>query len=756
MEKNTVTLDEEAEKLFRELDGLDSARKLESFSEIADLLANCLKVEEERLDKWRLHLLDAACHLSSCFAHAGRGKAPSSEEPHIKGPSIHELSAALNKLSKMPDASDGVLIKYQGRPKGQKIPPEIDYGVQFGDIALDLKIAQAMTERVGSRMPDLVERISKAFEILFEQGVNTLFVRLPQKDLAADAKLQVSLHIAARFDQAVKGAKPIAFAESGKHKTVSPVKDQDGVPDPNLTLVSALNNLGAELMDRINERIQDWIQSSGESIDDRHCGLFEAIFCHPALKKKLVKPPVELNNVKWLIKDKEDSNLSWEKTVVARHVVSKVSGPPEKKTKVLKSVYGKDYSKIGSEDFGERIGHVSELVTSMETDKMDKKVQDEVMENVRSRFEEVREEIFDDLFISEERIEIMSHGKPTILDKVNDTIRDMVTFFKGRALMRRKIKAMNLNFTQADYENLAKDFGVPVKFAEKIISLFSSCFDKKGRFQRTTFEKNIPAFAKYEKKAFDILWHFLKMIQDRKDRVAFLNSLQHLFVNMKHPEEALKVLMDDIVQDPIKVEYYDRNAFMLANLLVRTYNQELGVDIEITPEEVLEVRKGIHRKAVDSAVALIEADSESFLNKIRTIHAKLIQAIGAEAAGGAEMPLRFLLALEREACIFFSLVEGNTAKSVLRSAARGYGDPDADLYGASQDPSYVPMLLLHLRTIIRALGRLEDPGAVELLTDIRVKEAMFYRLGSGSQHENLVAKIMERARIATDAARKKA
>jgi hypothetical protein len=52
---------------------------------------------------------------------------------------------------------------------------------------------------------------------------------------------------------------------------------------------------------------------------------------------------------------------------------------------------------------------------------------------------------------------------------------------------------------------------------------------------------------------------------------------------------------------PEKVEPSDRNAIMLANILLRTYNKELDVDIEMTPEEVLNVRNGLDRDVVHYA-----------------------------------------------------------------------------------------------------------------------------------------------------------
>ena len=70
MVNDKIVLDDEAEKLFREIEGIDSARDLESFSDIADLLSDCLQAEEERLDKWRVHLVEAAHLISSFFVEA--------------------------------------------------------------------------------------------------------------------------------------------------------------------------------------------------------------------------------------------------------------------------------------------------------------------------------------------------------------------------------------------------------------------------------------------------------------------------------------------------------------------------------------------------------------------------------------------------------------------------------------------------------------------------------------------------------------
>ena len=114
-----IELDEDAEQLFRELGGLDSARKLENFAEIADLLADCLKAEEERLDKWRVQLVEAAHLVSSYFVDVRF-----SEGIRKNTGTFDELLGAFTRLSSMPDRnrSDSILSKFRGHPKGGRSP----------------------------------------------------------------------------------------------------------------------------------------------------------------------------------------------------------------------------------------------------------------------------------------------------------------------------------------------------------------------------------------------------------------------------------------------------------------------------------------------------------------------------------------------------------------------------------------------------------------------------------------------------------
>ncbi len=748
MKNIDIPLDENAEKLFRQIKGIDSARQLESFSEIADLLAQCMKAEEESLDRWRIHLVDVVHFVSSYF----RGSQFLGGIANKKN-SFTDLQGALTRLIKVPEKANGVLIRFRGHPKGPGIPRKIDYVATYGSLVIDCVIIKAMSTRMGLRMSHLTGRIARAFEVFSENGINTLYIKASRENFSWMKTMEDSLEILSRFNQAVNMGKPIIYAIGGEPRVVLPVKDENGLPDPNLTLVGVLNKLGPEAMKKLVGKIDKWLTTVESDIGDRNAGIYDAVFSVPSLRAKLVRPPVELNNMKWIMKDGEYQKITRAKAAVTRHVMNSMDGPLEKKGDVYRSVYGNDYGKIDSNDLGRRIEHISNLVGSLEKEIKDANVEMELLDNVRSRFEETREDIFDDLTISEHSIAIRSKGGETIIEKVNGKIGEMLAFFKSRAGTRKKIKSMMrdpLDLTEKDYAVIATDFEISIEDAKRIVSLLKSCFDEDGRFRRSEFEKYVPEFAQYENKIFDLFWHFLKETPVRNDRVAFLNSLQHLIVQMKRPEKALKTLLEDVCRNPEQVSFSDRNAFMLANLLVRKYNQELRLDIEITPEEVLDVREGINRPVAELAANIVDEDREAFIAKIRTVHGKLLETIASDGTQEDSVSIRFLLSLEREACIFLALVQGGTAKLVLRSAVKEFGNPCSEVYLLRRNYELVRTMLQHLKLLLRALGRLEDEEAKSVLIDIQSKEEDFYGLGKGPAHEALVRNIVSWARTAQE------
>ncbi|MGD9091083.1 MAG: hypothetical protein PVI38_21525, partial [Desulfobacterales bacterium] len=188
--------------------------------------------------------------------------------------------------------------------------------------------------------------------------------------------------------------------------------------------------------------------------------------------------------------------------------------------------------------------------------------------------------------------------------------------------------------------------------------------------------------------------------------------------------------------------YADRNAIMLVNQFMRSYIKESDMDIEMTPDEVLRVRGGLDKHAVNYAIWKIDVAQEVFLEKILSIRKKLVEAMEPETAIEPLLPARFLLALEREVHIFLSLVGGKTSLEVLRSALNIYGNPASQIYHLKESTNLLEPLMLHLTTIIRGFVRNADKSDLDLLAEVKIREAQFRALHEDLRYHALLRQVM--------------
>lgn len=293
-----------------------------------------------------------------------------------------------------------------------------------------------------------------------------------------------------------------------------------------------------------------------------------------------------------------------------------------------------------------------------------------------------------------------------------------------------------------DFKALAANFEISPRAAREIIWLYQSCFDVQGSFLRSTFEKNVSRFARHEKKIFEILWKFLKETPRRNNRLPLLNSLQLLVAEIKRPIQSTKVLLADFTRNPEIVNYPDRNAVMLLNQLLRAYNKEVIIDIEITPEEVLLVKSGLDENVVNYVTWKVEGQQKKFLKKMGTIRERLVEALDRDLSQEPPLPIRFLLALEREVHIFLALVGGGTAIEIMRSELEVYGNPASQIYHLKQSPGQRETLLSHLAALIRGFSRLGCQSDLFLLDEVKRRQNQFMGLHPDIRYQALVRRVM--------------
>jgi hypothetical protein len=312
--------------------------------------------------------------------------------------------------------------------------------------------------------------------------------------------------------------------------------------------------------------------------------------------------------------------------------------------------------------------------------------------------------------------------KTTLLGTMHSELLTVVSLGKESRMTEQRLVAVEKMVGDPTEDNLkavSQTFQLPVKDTERIMISIQNLFGEKRRFIRSAFEMNPDILANHGNRAFELSWCVAKVLEGRNNRVAFLNALQHLISRMQRTKQALRFLLADFCRFPNTVRLSDRNAIMLSNILLRLYNKELDVDIEMTPEEVLNVRNGLDKDAVNYAQFRLDTVETRFASKVCAIHEQLTALLEDPVEAQKDFSIRHLLLLEREIFIFLSLLSGKTAHMIMISALNEYGNPDAGIYSCSRAISYLPFLFQQLKVIIRGVGRIGTPDDIASLEQIK-------------------------------------
>ncbi len=740
--KKGLVLDEEAQKLFDQLEGIDRRERGHAASGMGEgFSSGPLGEEQELMDLWCIVLVDFVYALAQLLSKIKLHGVKS-----VRTEDVAPIIDMLTKIHEMSEHNGKVLIRYRGmRMPDEKIDFErVDYVVACEGFSVDIPIIKALANRKGIAMSHLPGRLRAAFDRFPSLNINSMCFTLGKWQQRDRDLMWITIQAIGQFFGAYKTKIPLTGET--EDTSFSVVYNDRGEPDPNLTLLAAANRLKVGNIQALVQKLRG-LMKQPEATDalGQYVSAYDALFAFKNVQEKLQKPPVEVNNLRRLIVGNDDEAFTPEKSEVVRMIAQRFGGSPQKLAQVIDSVYGNDFSAMTAENLNARLMRVSHLLDSRDKNHLSQKAEKEVLNSVEKRLGQVRDDVFEKLAINqfETGSEDGQGGAPG--QTLSQKLQSMVAYFKRRVLTKKKIKEMAhapIDFNAEDYEAIARDFDISVEEAKAFLELLKGCFDNAGNFLRTSLEKNIPHMAKYGVKIFEFLWHYLQKTLSRKDRVAFLNSLQSLISEMEQTPAALALLLEDFCRTPHEVLFSDRNSLILANVLLRKYNKEIHNDIEITPEEVLLVEEGLIPEAVKAAGDVIDIQADVFFQKIRTIHGKLLKGFQRGEEEEA-MPLRFLLSLERECYIFLSLIGRPPGHTVIKSAVKTYGNPGSEIYRKKREKGFEEACLKHLRVAVRGLSRYEDPNDLPLLTRVRNMEQDFLAIRKDKAYRDSVQKVME-------------
>jgi len=754
-------MSESGDNLVQQLGGVGSP-KAEATSPQETVEQKVAAVQSsEQLDHWHNLLVDLVYQLNATFRDVAYWEGVKTDKD-----TIGEFVKILHELQQVPKNDGVVRIEHRGSP-GTKVSEKTDYIIRFGDLTVDVAAVSAVIKRLGIRVKHFEGRLIKSFETFSARGLDTIYIKIPDASDEALEKLRVCLRIASCFKKALEDDTPIEYVKNAQEFSLKPILNESNLPDPNLTQLAALNDLSPQNMEEMIQKVVTLMKRPDFARSGQQpANVYQTIFHIKSLRQRLARPVIELNSQRGPQAEKGQKggvdgrgsgpggggpgslpaiDPAVLKANIAKFVKEAYGDSPEKALGVMKTIYSSDYHQLDLVGLEGRFQLITDLLTSLENSDKGQALMEDVLGRIQTGMDQLPKAVLDDLIIDGDEIKVWEEDQEKVIGKSGENLLNIIDTSKERSAARKKmgvaLKADG-QFTDLDYEQLSKTYNISTQEAEEIAQLLKSCFDGQGNFQRTLFEKNVPGFADHPKKIFEILWDFLREIPRRSDRVPFLNSLQLLVIAINQPKQAAKILVSDFILDPGDVSFPDRNALMLAIQFLRNYNKEINMDIEITPEEVLMVNKGLDPRVTRYLAWKIDGEQKRFVDKIVTIRKKLIQSFEQAGTDFKVLPIRFLLALEREAHILLALVGGKTATAVIQGALNVYGNPASQIFLLKESPNFMTGLLQHLGILIRGIGRVGYEADFALLDDIRKRQQGFTNLLEEPRHIALVRRTL--------------
>ena len=729
-------LDQSAQALYNLLGGIDDSLRVVESATSQSSLIDLLNQQTRLLDQYRIFLADATCLLAGILRSSS--SAASAQELDQK---IQSFITSLKIIAEFPEFNHRIYCRLRGQQftSSESGSETYDYELSFNNILLDCQMAKIVEERMKTQGKGLYLKLMDAFQSLSAMNIFNFSIDTGAGGEEDYRKIGVSLRLLLKF-----------FANPDREGFV--VLDEYGQASINLTMLAAMNNVKPLALQNLVDKIKPMILGPAP---DKGLALFatvyDAIFSSLDRRKDLKKIPIEVNKAQLLMDNlRTDPKRATVVVRISRLVLAKYGSSPRMASEVMNSINSAGYINILPEVMGSRLTRASDFLELAEqTDNRDA-LQSEALRNIEEGLDHLPDEMYDNMSVTGSEASTFSSDGQETKFLLHAKILDFLSFFIRRSSIKKKVQDIankNVWFDDDDYAVIAKNFRIPKEDAVTLISLLRDCFDFNGNFRRSFFEKNIPGFVRCGSKVFEFLWHYLKELPLRNDRVAFLNALQALVAQFEQPKVALNILLSDIFgRSANTVRFSDRNAFILATALLCASKAPGRSHIELTPEDVLQTTGDLNPDTIAAVLEFFEQYHEHIIQKFRLITELLLKSSAKEHFAENEMQPRFLLYLIRELVIFFSLIGGKAAHTIIRGVVLEFGDPASAYYREMKNKENLRHSLQLLQIAARSLRRFADPQDLNLLWEIVSNEDAFVKLYDEPDPLNHVQRVMEKIR----------
>ncbi|MFZ5799734.1 MAG: hypothetical protein ACOY3O_15135 [Thermodesulfobacteriota bacterium] len=731
---DSFKLDQSAQALYNQLGGIDDTLRVDESDISQSSLIDLLNQQTKLLDHYRILLAEATCLFAGILSS---GSAPISLQ--MLDQKIKDFLSALRKIAEFPEFNRKIYCRLRGQQytSDQSGSETYDYELSFNNILLDCQMAKIIEGREKTQGKDLYARLMAAFQSLSALNIFNFAIDTGSGGEDDYRRIDTTLRLLVKFYQSPDREGFI-------------VRDEYGQSSINLTLLAALNKVKPLALQNLVDKVKPLILGPAP---DKGLALFatvyDAIFASMNRRKDLKKIPIEVNKAQLLTDNLlTDPGRAAVVVQISRLVLAKYGSSPRMASEVINSINSAGYINIRPDLMGSRLTRASDFLELAEQTENREDLQSEALRNIEEGLDHLPDEMYDNMTVKGSEASTLSIDGQETTFLLHEKILDFLSFFIRRSSIKKKVQDIankNVWFDDDDYEVIAKNFKISKEDAVNLISLLRDCFDFNGNFRRSFFERNIPGFVRCGSKVFEFLWHYLKELPLRNDRVAFLNALQSLVSQFEQPKLALNILLSDIFDRSSRsVKFSDRNAFILATALLCPSKSLGRSHIELTPEDVLQSKEDLNPDTIDSVQKFFDQHHEKIVLKFTLITELLLKSSAKEHFAEKEMQPRFLLYLIREMVIFFSLIGGKSAHPIIRGVVLEFGDPASAYYRDMKNKENLRHSLQLLQIAARSLRRFGDPQDMNLLWEIVSNEDAFVKLYDEPDPLNHVQRVMEK------------
>jgi hypothetical protein len=693
------------------------------------------------------------------FTHSG-----SSYKDRAASILFDQLLRHMNLLDKISPHHREIRVQRIGRPDsaGQGSP---GYLVALGDLTVKSGGGGALSAKgsAGAQMR-MGATLGRAFDCFAAHGIDSLRLSLPGDSDDKIDEMRLTLNIIARFRRAVENSATIVFRYFGRSVRVPVVYDNVGRPDPNLTSMAGLNGISTanarELVKQADAR-RELAHNDGNSSDQEsaiHHSSYDLILSLASLSASLIKPQIEINTLPWIVEqgderglpdsgkllqelgvfpvddDERRNNVSprfaWRSfsveqfrdPITYQFLVDLLGTDDGKHDEAIASVTAADFDSLDIQGVSQRLLTTSSLIKTIEERNRDPLIVDRLIYHLHDQFLWVPEAVLTNIEVQPKGMKLHEPGNTLVLGMVHPRILDMIALVKSAVVTRQKMRTaqnVSFDFTYPNIRMLSERFGIDTNHALHLLRLLNGTISSAGCFNRTVFESQLAEMGRYGGSLFEIYYCLLRQMPRRADRLSMLDALSLMVSRLKNPVLALRFLIDTIFHPDHRIEYPDRNAFALANCLLLQKSAVFPYSMIQTPDIWLSLDCRTDSDLLKYARWRLTADKVFvgiIMEKVQM--ASLNSLVGQP--GTRSMPASYLLALEREAVIFLSLIGTRTAQTILRRALLRYSDPQSAIYQNTFKSFSLGAIIDHLRTIVFGIGRAgnhKDINTLEAISD---------------------------------------